>query len=55
MGGAPGRGRGLLDGHDARPAQDQARPFHGPRAAMDGPLGSRLGAAGKAGVRSLAF
>lgn len=55
MGGAPGWGRGLLDGHDALPAQDQARPFHGPSAALDGPLGRRTGAAGKAGVRSLAF
>ena len=55
VGGAPGRGRGLLDGHDALPAQDQARPFHGPRAALDGPLGRRTGAAGKAGVRPPAF
>ena len=55
MGGAPGRGRGLLDGHDALPAQDQARPFHGPRAALDGPLGRCPGAAGKAGVMSPAF
>ncbi len=53
VGGAPGRGSGLLDGHDALPAQDQARPFHGPRAALDGPLGRRFGAVGKAGVRFL--
>ena len=53
--GAPGRGRGLLDGHDALPAQDQARPFHGPRAAVDGPLGRRLGPAGKGHVRYLTF
>ena len=45
MGGALGRGRGLLDWHDALPAQDQARPFHGPRAALDGPLGGRDGVA----------
>lgn len=55
MGGAPGRGRGLLDGHDALPAQDQARPFHGPRAALDGPLGRCLGTAGEVGVKPLAF
>lgn len=55
MGGATGRGHGLLDGHDALPAQDQAQPFHGPRAALDGPLGCCPGAAGKAGVRLLVF
>ena len=55
MGGAPGRGRGLLDGHDALPAQDQARPFHGPRAALDGPLGRCSGAIGEAVVMSPAF
>lgn len=53
VGGAPGRGSGLLDGHDALPAQDQAQPFHGPRAALDGPLGRRLGPAGKDLVRFL--
>ena len=51
MGGAPGRGSGLLDGHDALPAQDQAQPFHDSRAAMDGPLGRHLGAAGKVVVK----
>ncbi len=55
MGGAPGRGSGLLDGHDALPAQDQARPFHGSRAALDCPLGRRTGAAGKDMVRCLSF
>lgn len=55
VGGAPGRGRGLLDGHDALSAQDQARPFHDPRAAVDGPLGRRLGAIGEAVVMSPAF
>ena len=47
MGGAPGWWTGLLDGHDALPAQDQAHPFHDPRAAVDGPLGRRLGTAGE--------
>ena len=55
MGGAPGWGHGLLDGHDALPAQDQARPFHGPRAALDGPLGRCLGPANKDLVRYLVF
>ena len=50
MGGAPGRGSGLLDGHDALPAQDQAHPFHDSCAAVDGPLGGRIGADGEAGV-----
>ena len=50
VGGAPGRGSGLLDGHDALPAQDQARTFHDPRAAVDRPVGGRIGADGEAGV-----
>ena len=50
VGGAPGRGSGLLVGHDALPAQDQAHPFHDPRAAVDRPVGGRIGADGEAGV-----
>ena len=55
MGGALGRRTGLLAWHDALPAQDQAQPFHDPRAAVDGSLGRRLGAVGKAGVRCVEF
>lgn len=51
MGGAPRRGSGLLARHDALSAQDQAQPFHNPRAAVDGPLGRCLGTAGEAGVK----
>lgn len=47
VGGAPGWGAGLLDGHDALSSQDQAHPFQDPRAAVDGPLGGRIGPAGK--------
>ena len=36
-------------------AFNQAHVIHDPRAAMDNPVGRRPGAAGKAGVRSLAF
>lgn len=50
VGGAPGWGSGLLARYDALPAQDQARPFQGPCAAVDRPLGGRIGIAGKAGV-----
>ena len=52
VGSALGWGSGLLDGHDALPTQDQAQPFHDPRAAVDGPLGRRLSATAKAGLRS---
>ena len=48
MDGAPGRGSGLLDGHDALPTQDQAQAFHDPRAAVDGPMDRCIGAAGQA-------
>ncbi len=55
VGGTPGRGSGLLDGHDALSTQDQAHPFHDPRADVDGPLGRCLGTAVKAGVRCAEF
>ena len=48
MGGTFRWGSGLLARHDALSAQDQARPFHDPRAAVDGPLGRCLGTAGEA-------
>ena len=55
VGGAPGRGTGLLARHDALPAQDQAQPFHDSRAVVDGTMGCRLGTAAKAGVRCAEF
>ena len=55
MGGTFRWGSGLLARHDALPAQDQARTFHGPRAALDGPLGRCPGVAGKELVRYLTF
>ena len=44
---------GLLDRHDALSSQDKAHSFQDSRATMDGPLGGRLGAAGKAGAKYL--
>ena len=55
MGGTFRWGSGLLARHDALSAQDQAQPFHDPRAAVDGPMGCRLGTAAKAGVRCAEF
>ena len=55
MGGTFRWGSGLLARHDALSAQDQAHPFHDSRAAVDGPMGCRLGTAAKAGVRCAEF
>ena len=55
MGGTFRWGSGLLARHDALSAQDQAHPFHDSRAAVDVPMGCRLGTAAKAGVRCAEF
>ena len=50
VGGTTGWRIGLLAWHDALPAQDQAHPFQDPRAAVDRPVGGRIGADGEAGA-----